>query len=269
MATYCFSDLHGQYDLWSQIKNFLKEDDIAYFLGDAIDRGPYGVQIMQEILKDKRITYLRGNHEEFIVDYMAEIIEGRSGSAFHWTASNGGSATAAALEMWSEDSIRYLCKQIKAMPDHLVIDNAKGQHLYLSHAGYEPWLTDEECRMMGRKDRYVWDRKHLRAKWWEPTYYNYQLHKMVTEEDTHDYANSFVIHGHTPVEYCPNPNRDLWINDDEPKKSFIPEVVFYCDGHKIDIDMGSFYTGRTAVLNLDTFEVTYFEAKPEGEFANA
>ena len=34
MSTYCVADLHGCYSIWKQIKNFLKEDDTLYILGD-------------------------------------------------------------------------------------------------------------------------------------------------------------------------------------------------------------------------------------------
>ena len=34
-----------------------------------------------------------------------------------------------------------------------------------------------------------------------------------------------------------------------------------CRGHKICIDMGYFYTGRTCLFNIDTFEAIYFESK--------
>ena len=34
-----------------------------------------------------------------------------------------------------------------------------------------------------------------------------------------------------------------------------------CRGHKICIDMGCFYTGRTCLFNIDTFESIYFESK--------
>ena len=69
MARYVFSDLHAQTNLWEQIKNYIKEDDELFFLGDAVDRGPGGITILQEILADPRITMLRGNHEDFIIIY--------------------------------------------------------------------------------------------------------------------------------------------------------------------------------------------------------
>ena len=46
MAAYAFTDLHGQYEFWKQIKEFCQPDDKLYFLGDAADRGSDGVRIM-------------------------------------------------------------------------------------------------------------------------------------------------------------------------------------------------------------------------------
>ena len=39
------------------------------------------------------------------------------------------------------------------------------------------------------------------------------------------------------------------------------KIYHYCDGHKIDIDLGSFRTGVACILNLDTFEAEYFYDK--------
>ena len=37
-----------------------------------------------------------------------------------------------------------------------------------------------------------------------------------------------------------------------------PKVLQYASGHKIDIDMGSFFTDTTVLLNLDTWKEHYF-----------
>ena len=73
MAKYAFTDIHGNYNLWLAIKNYCKEDDEIFFLGDAIDRGPDGIKIMQELFKDKRVTYIIGNHEDMLLDYVKDI----------------------------------------------------------------------------------------------------------------------------------------------------------------------------------------------------
>ena len=47
---YAFSDIHGNYNLFRQIKNFIKENDVVFCLGDCCDRGLDGIKIIQEIL---------------------------------------------------------------------------------------------------------------------------------------------------------------------------------------------------------------------------
>ena len=50
MATYAFSDLHGEYKLFKQIQEYIQKDDVVYCLGDCCDRGPDGIKIIQEVL---------------------------------------------------------------------------------------------------------------------------------------------------------------------------------------------------------------------------
>ena len=46
------------------------------------------------------------------------------------------------------------------------------------------------------------------------------------------------------------------------------EVVKYCGGHKIDIDLGSFAYHKTCLLDLDNFEPIYFYGKEYYEHRN-
>lgn len=87
MRTLAFSDLHGQYKLWKQIENFIQPEDKVFCLGDCADRGPEGWQIIKEVLATPNITYLRGNHEQFIIDE----------DFWLWTY-NGGTSTIDAAE---------------------------------------------------------------------------------------------------------------------------------------------------------------------------
>jgi serine/threonine protein phosphatase 1 len=64
--TYAFSDVHGIYDLWAQIRDYCDETDTIYFLGDACDRGEDGIRIIIELLQDKRVKYIKGNHEDML-----------------------------------------------------------------------------------------------------------------------------------------------------------------------------------------------------------
>jgi hypothetical protein len=131
------------------------------------------------------------------------------------------------------------------MPERVDIINSKGQKLILSHAGCDPWVTDEEARLSGLKDRYIWDRKHI-------FHYDLPFKEKAWE-------NTYVIHGHTPV------ITDIFSGDEDIKLPYEKEVkaIHYANGHKICIDMGTPFTGVTCLINLDTFEEHYFYEKAE------
>ena len=71
---FAISDIHGCFKtyqaLLSQIS--LKKDDYLFILGDAVNRGPDSSSILDDILNRKakgfQIFYLRGNHEQAILD---------------------------------------------------------------------------------------------------------------------------------------------------------------------------------------------------------
>ena len=66
------SDWHGCLDPAQKVLDFLQPDDKLYFIGDAIDRGPHGYQIMTKLLYDPRVIYIKGNHEEMMLEATLE-----------------------------------------------------------------------------------------------------------------------------------------------------------------------------------------------------
>lgn len=73
--TIVVSDLHGDKGKWDILRNMLKSNPTTnlIILGDAMDRGAYGPEILMEIKEysDKgRVVYLPGNHDEFAYNYM-------------------------------------------------------------------------------------------------------------------------------------------------------------------------------------------------------
>lgn len=234
---YAFSDLHGMYNLWEQIKNYCDKSDTLIFLGDAADRGPDGLKIIKELLADKRVIYLKGNHEEFLTEVGLELLEGRTMGIPLWKE-NGGEPTYNALLAEPEESARKLLRRIKRLPETMEYTNKKGQNILLSHAGC-PITGLYEYRLSGKKINYLWDREHLS---WDP------YHKNEIDEKT-----SYVVHGHTPT-----PLLSKFMLMPVSNKC---EVYFYCEGHKVDIDLGCFATNKIALLDLDTFEPIYFNTK--------
>ena len=63
---YCMADLHGERDFFSQMleKIHFSHTDHLYILGDVIDRGPGGVDLLEQIMETPNITMLLGNHEQ-------------------------------------------------------------------------------------------------------------------------------------------------------------------------------------------------------------
>ena len=222
---YAFTDIHGNYNLWKQIKEYCDETDKLYFLGDACDRGPNGMRIIREMLVDERITYLKGNHEDFFIDIGAEISEGIFSSEPLWIANGGADTIKDFLELIEPTREAYI-RKLNRLPSLITYVNKNNQTLYLSHAGLTP--TEKEYR----EDDLIWDRKHINDTW----------------PPSEDFKEVYVVHGHTPVQFL------------LPKQPKV-EILKYCDGHKFNLDLGTFVSNQIALFDLDTFEVKYFYDK--------
>lgn len=227
--TYAFSDIHGMYDLWSQIRDYCDDTDIIYFLGDAADRGDNGVKILDELLSDPRVIFLKGNHEDMFTICVPEFEVGDY-SNLYWWGGNGGQPTLKELTFKTSEEVKELVSKLKQLPTSMWYDSPCGHRVFLSHAGTDLRFTEKELIMMGRPDPYIWDRKHFHSP------------KSVNME------NIYQVHGHTPTILLAE---ELGLSQEVA-------VLRYCDGHKIDIDLGSFNTGVAALIDLDSFEVKYF-----------
>ncbi|MDD5353341.1 MAG: metallophosphoesterase family protein [Candidatus Omnitrophica bacterium] len=63
-------DLHGDLDAYNKILNEWEKENntILLFLGDFADRGDFGVEIIESLIKiqnNKRVIILKGNHEDY------------------------------------------------------------------------------------------------------------------------------------------------------------------------------------------------------------
>ena len=73
MSHYVVSDVHGEDDRWKAMleKIHFSAQDTLYILGDVVDRGPHGVEILQEIMRTPNMKMLLGNHEFMCLRYFA------------------------------------------------------------------------------------------------------------------------------------------------------------------------------------------------------
>lgn len=258
MAVYATSDWHGCGDVAMKVFDFLKEDDTLYFIGDAIDRGPDGIKLLNKLLTDSRVIFLKGNHEEFMESCLPDMIEGRFSFAHIWLGTNGGDKTWDAMKHLSDESKMWYVHKIHKMPLKVVYDSPLGHTVILEHAGYSPFA------MPRRSHDSLWDRDHFYDSWNED---------FGTEGK--DPKHTFLVHGHTPVQYLKfsygykgqpeiTTKEELEIKRQWFENGIIdwkPEILRYCDGHKFDIDMCTILSGRVALLDLDTFESIYFDTE--------
>lgn len=241
---FCCTDLHGMWRLWEEIKFYCGPDDTIYFLGDAADRGVDGLRIIKDLLLDKRIVYLKGNHEDMFTIVAPEIMEGHTEN-LSWWYMNGGQETCNDFMKLSYESQLWFINRLNALPDHLTIKNAKGQTIFLSHAGTALDYEDWELKCIKGGNPYLWDRKHIHRAW----------------PRDEQYKDWFMVHGHTP---CPilirefNNTRAFSGEKSLPYNSI--DIINYCDGHKFDLDLMSFASNKVALFDLDELKVEkYFE----------
>lgn len=218
--TYAVADIHGQYNLWQGIKDFLDENDRCYVLGDCIDRGPDGYKILKEVLEDKRFSFLMGNHEEMMLTYFKRL---RPFDKRLWFL-NGGETTynACYIDIDLHDILQAL---------ELAPKETKYKNIILTHAGYSPGV---ESNMSD----FLWDREHFYTAWYG-------------EDD------EVMVHGHTYGAYIAEElkNLELFTGKKYPITSYSDVIFKYSDGHKICIDGLSYENHQIGILDLDTLEL--------------
>lgn len=240
--TYCFTDIHGMLKLWIKIKEYCDETDKIYFLGDAIDRGEDGLEIMRDLLLDKRVIYLKGNHEEMFEEIAPDFIEGRFSIYANLIKENQALKAIKDFSRLGSFEQDWIIKKIKSLPTKKIITNESGQKILLSHSGTSFNYTKDEILSFSKEtDRWLWDREHFLKNW----------------NKNKKYDNWYIVHGHTPVQMIRETisikeNKNWDITDDT--------ILNYENGHKFALDIATYVTRKIALFNLDTLKVEkYFE----------
>lgn len=219
MKKYACADLHGNYALWQKIKEHLGEDDWLFMLGDAADRGLRGWEIIKEALADPRVIYIRGNHDQMLLDAWKT---GWADSML-WFYNNGYPTFEAIMnDKEAESYLRELDKT-----QQFISLKEEGRELILTHAGFTPPYAETDV---------LWDRDHISDDW--PI----------------GYENTYIVHGHTPVVHLEGYGAQK-VQYNEART-----VGKYAAGRKICIDGLSAFSGKCALLDLQTLkDISLFE----------
>lgn len=249
MCTYAVGDIHGCFDEWQKIKNYieLKDKDAKFILvGDIIDRGPKTFEMlnwaMNNITEDGKYQMVLGNHEHMKIDW--------------WEREKHYNKSIKSLSKVRTDRYNFLIEAIinnityaqmdniiewfKQLPVYKDI-NIQGQRFIIVHA-HMPFLAVESDGITIKNNldddtisRIVWDRN---------------------ADPVRSVKDAIIVNGHNPSIFreC-FPFR--WKNYEYGK------VIV--NGNRINIDCGLVYKGAKefkgiadlAVLKLEDLSVTY------------
>lgn len=226
MAVYACSDFHGYLKAYNKIKEFINPEDKVYCLGDCGDRGPEPWDTIKAVAKDSQFIYLKGNHEDMLVKAVREVFN--DGWAYgceaqRLLANNGGMDTLD--QILGEESPERWIAYLAQLPVYTTYKN-----IFLCHAGCSLWKDDE--KIPSNKDL-IWDRLHY-----------FDNSKLLSD--------TVVVHGHTPMKY---------LAADLDELIDVKGAYRYADGKKYCIDPGTHMSGKTVLLNLDSFESHCFNLK--------
>jgi len=234
MASYVMSDVHGAMDALQRMLETIEFSavDTLYILGDVVDRGPKGVEILQWVLKTPNVKMLMGNHEYMCMQFFEPDAE--ETVIRRWNR-NGNFPTLAGFDRLTAADKEAILAYIRTLPPELRVE-VNGICYILVH-GFLGESTHDR----------VWNRPALDAK---PALA----------------ANERVIIGHTPVcEYvCPGSNEDMYVCSRALTERGEHFRILHAEGFT-DIDCCVGYglsAARLACLRLEDGAEFYVKAEP-------
>ena len=166
LAHFVMSDIHGEgIRFWKMLDTIgFSADDTLFVLGDVIDRGADGVELLRYVLDRPNIHMLMGNHEQMCVDALAPAATFLE--QLRWNR-NGNAATLQAIQAMQPEDKAVLLDDLAQLPDHMDI-TVGGKRFHLVH-GFPGETTYSRL-------------------WCRPDYYT-----------PNPFPDTTVIVGHTPV----------------------------------------------------------------------
>lgn len=176
---YCMSDLHGALDFFQEMLEQIhfSDTDHLYILGDVIDRGTGGVDILEQIMDAPNITMLLGNHEQMCLSTLGPHNEW--GARDLWRYNGGATTYRELLYHRTPQQRNHILRFLSGLQDHLDL-TVDGQKFHLVHGCPG---EDHETRIWGR----------------------------VEPDSTSPYPDTICIVGHTPTVFLTDKTRMRFI----------------------------------------------------------
>lgn len=234
--TYVIGDIHGNHKALVQCLervNFNYEEDELISLGDIVDGFPDTYQCVEELLKIKNLVVVRGNHDQWMIDYIEK------GEAPNIWINQGGRNT-----LISYDYAREIPEEHRKFFLNTVIYHVKGDTLFI-HGGINSQMPSWKYQVTNQQGITFWDRQMIQRAG-EMSLMMYDGKKFKTPENLKGLSTIYV--GHTQTIYF------------SPKYGDITKPFFfqcYEDLDIINMDTGGGDPkGKLSIINLATREVT-------------
>ena len=238
---YVSSDWHGiSVDRIQKLlhKANFGSDDYLFVLGDVIDRGEHGVELIKSIMFEPNITLIRGNHEAMLLscDFLFEEVTEDSVDNFHigkarflrtWRL-NGADPTIAGLSKESPEMRQMILEYLRETPLYDTV-SVEGKNFMLVHAGLGASFDVKPGQPIACSDEdLLWVRPELTTR----------------------YSSEFTtVLGHTPTHFY-----------GKQYKGKILKTSTW-----IDIDTGAASGLTPSLLRLDDLQEFYLDEPLDGE----
>lgn len=218
---YISSDWHGlSYEIIQKLfdKVNFSNEDFLFVLGDIIDRGEHGVELIKKIMFEPNIKLIRGNHEQMLLDcsFLFDEITDESIEAFDaekmmalttWQR-NGAEPTINGLSKESVEMRKMILDFLEETPFYDTVSIGDEDFL-LVHAGLSLDACGRICRLSecSLMDL-IWTRPKLQTKYsydfttvfgHTPTYfYGEEYSGKILKTDTWINVDMGTAHGFSP-----------------------------------------------------------------------
>ena len=167
---YVTSDLHG-YPLDKFIallkKANFSSDDYCFILGDVIDRGEHGAEILKWLLTQSNVQLIIGNHEammlacrflfsEITEDTVSSSLTGENMSTLSLWLRNGGQKTVDGLKRFDREALRDIIEYLESAPLYETV-SAGGRDFLLTHSGLGNFKPERKISDY-YPDELIWNR---------------------------------------------------------------------------------------------------------------
>lgn len=230
---YIIADIHGCYPEFMELlgKIGFCDDDELFVLGDAMDRGPEPIKVIQDLMSRPNVSYILGNHDDMMLQSLKKLAVDISEASlidlsdddfisyYHWLR-EGGNTTEEQFRQLSHEERRDVLDFLECAPAYEMIED-DGKLYIMVHAGIHNFDPEKEMDEYNPSD-FLWERIDY-TKQYFPS------------------EHIFLVTGHTPT---------MMIREDQKP------LVYKKNGH-IALDCGCVFGGNLSAYCIETGEVTY------------